>query len=125
MGHKTILDTCNICGGITIITKTGWNGHGVKSSSCICDVYKYKLTKIKNSGYIHPIESDVIENILNSNNFDDEQKAWYKAKIIHRIKDLKPLVNECIQKNISLQKLDNDINNEWNKLIIMRNKYCI
>jgi hypothetical protein len=125
MGHQTTLDECNVCGGLTILTKTGWNGHGVKSSSCVCNIYQYKIMKIKNSGYVHPIEADAIESILNSNNFDDEQKAFYKAKILYRISELKPLVNECTEKNVSLQKLDSDINNEWNRLILMRNKYCL
>lgn len=81
--------------------------------------------KTNKSGYICDIEADSIEKILASSNFDDTQKAWYKAKIISRIKELTPLFNECIEKNISLQDLDNDINNEWNRLISMRNRYCL
>lgn len=75
--------------------------------------------------YICPIEIESIEKILQSNEWDDCQKAYFKAKIINRVNELMPLFNECIEKNISLQYLDNDINNEWNSIISIRNKFCV
>ena len=88
--------------------------------NCICSIMK-----TCKSGHICETEADSIEKILISKEFDDCQKAWYKAKIILRIKELTPLFNECIEKKIFLSDLDNDINNEWNRLILMRNKHCL
>lgn len=115
MGHQLLYGFCRRCNKM-------WGKRNGKTvfNECICGVMK-----TCKSGYICEIEADSIENILKSKEFDDCQKAWYKAKIISRIRELTPLVNECIQKNISLQKLDNDINNEWNRLIMIRNKYCL
>lgn len=80
---------------------------------------------INKSGYICEVEAEYLEKIFISNDFDSTQKEYYKKKVLARIEELKPLVNECIEKNISLQELDNDINNEWNRLIVIRNRYCL
>lgn len=115
MGHQLLYGFCRRCSKMW-----GKRNGRIVFDECICSIMK-----TCKSGYICETEADSIEKILISNDFDSEQKAWYKSKIISRIKELTPLFNECIEKNISLQDLDNDINNEWNRLILMRNKYCL
>ena len=115
MGHQLLYGFCRKCGKM-------WGKRNGKSvfNDCKCSV----MNTCK-SGYMCEEEIQSIEKILTSDNFDDGQKAYWKAKILTRVNELKPLIAECIEKDVSLQNLDNDINNEWNQLIILRNKYCL
>lgn len=81
---------------------------------------------IDKRGYIHPKEMDFISYLLNSRDeFDENQREWYKSKIRTRLEILQPLVNECISKGLSLDIVSSDLNNEYNDLIFMRNKHCL
>ena len=77
------------------------------------------------TAYITPKEMEFISFVLSSNEFDSEQKAWYKSNVLIRLNTLKPLVNECINKGLSLDSIDKDLNNEYNELIFLRNKFCL
>lgn len=77
------------------------------------------------TAYITPKEMEFISFVLSSNEFDAEQKAWYKSNVLIRLNTLKPLVNECINKGLSLDSIDKDLNNEYNDLIFLRNKFCL
>ena len=77
------------------------------------------------TAYITPKEMEFISFVLSSNEFDSEQKAWYKSNVLIRLNTLKPLVNECISKGLSLDSIDKDLNNEYNELIFLRNKFCL
>lgn len=115
MGHQLLYGFCRRCNKM-------WGKRNGKTifDECICSIMK-----TCKSSYICETEADSIEKILISNQFNLEQKEWYKAKVISRIEELKPLFNECIKKNIFLGDLDNDINNEWNRLVLMKSKYCL
>lgn len=77
------------------------------------------------TAYITPKEMEFISFVLRSNEFDAEQKAWYKSNVLIRLNTLQPLVNECISKGLSLDSIDKDLNNEYNELIFLRNKFCL
>ena len=77
------------------------------------------------TAYITPKEMEFISLVLSSNEFDAEQKAWYKSNVLIRLNKLQPLVKECISKGLSLDSIDKDLNNEYNDLIFLRNKFCI
>lgn len=77
------------------------------------------------TAYITPKQMEFISFVLSSNEFDSEQKAWYKSNVLIRLKTLKPLVNECINKGLSLDSIDKDLNNEYNELVFLRNKFCL
>ena len=77
------------------------------------------------TAYITPKEMEFISFVLSSNEFDAEQKAWYKSNVLIRLNTLKPLVNECISKGLSLDSIDKDLNNEYNELVFLRNKFCL
>tara|TARA_R110000851_G_C12630355_1_gene517758 strand:- start:153 stop:386 length:234 start_codon:yes stop_codon:yes gene_type:complete len=63
--------------------------------------------------------------VLRSNEFDEEQKAYFKARVISRLKYLCPLVEELHSKGYFLNEISNDLNNEYNDLIFMRNKFIV
>lgn len=77
------------------------------------------------TAYITPKEMEFITFVLSSNEYDSEQKAWYKSNVLVRLTKLQPLVNECVSKGLSLDSIDKDLNNEYNDLIFLRNKFCI
>lgn len=77
------------------------------------------------TAYITPKEMEFISFVLSSNDFDAEQKAWYKSNVLIRLKKLQPLVNECTEKGLSLDSICKDLNNEYNDLIFLRNKFCL
>lgn len=77
------------------------------------------------TAYITPKKMEFISLVLSSNEFDAEQKAWYKSNVLIRLNKLQPLVNECISNGLSLDSIDKDLNNEYNDLIFLRNKFCI
>ena len=80
--------------------------------------------KTNKSRYLEPDVLELVElNYLTKS--DSDQRRYWVNRIINRVNELKPLITECIEKDVSLQNLDNDINNEWNQLIILRNKYCL
>ena len=77
------------------------------------------------TAYITPKQMEFISFVLSSNEFDSEQKAWYKSNVLIRLSTLQPLVNECIIKGLSLDSIDKDLNNEYNELVFLRNKFCL
>lgn len=77
------------------------------------------------TAYITPKQMKFMSFVLSSNEFDAEQKAWYKSNVLIRLNTLKPLVNECINKGLSLDSIDKDLNNEYNELVFLRNKFCL
>ena len=77
------------------------------------------------TAYITPKQMEFISFVLSSNEFDSEQKAWYKSNVLIRLSTLQPLVNECINKCLSLDSIDKDLNNEFNDLVFLRNKFCL
>ena len=80
--------------------------------------------KTNKSRYLEPDVLELVElNYLTKS--DSDQRRYWVNRIINRVNELKPLITECIEKDVSLQNLDNDIINEWNQLIILRNKYCL
>jgi hypothetical protein len=50
-------------------------------------------------------------------------KGWAEKSLKQRVKDLTPLIHECTLKGIDLSKLCPELNNEWNKIVMLtRNK---
>ena len=77
------------------------------------------------TAYITPRKMEFIHFVLSTNGYDSKQKAWYKSNILIRLNTLQPLVNECINKGLSLDSIDKDLNNEYNELVFLRNKFCL
>lgn len=76
------------------------------------------------SRYLDPDTLERVEkNYLTKS--DSSQRRYWVNRIINRVNELKSLISECIEKDVSLKDLDDDICNEWNQLIILRNKYCL
>lgn len=76
--------------------------------------------------YITPQEMTFISYALNSQNeYDEKQIEWYKDRVLTRLKTLQPLVTECINKNLDLKIICNDLNNEYNDLIFIQRKHNI
>jgi hypothetical protein len=74
--------------------------------------------------YIHPKEMDYISYALNSKSeFSEDQRKWFIQRISVRLSILQPLVNECTNKGLSFNVVDNDLNNEYNDLIFLKNKF--
>ena len=50
-------------------------------------------------------------------------KGWAEKSLKQLVKDLTPLFHECTLKGIDLSKLCPELNNEWNKIVMLtRNK---
>ena len=50
--------------------------------------------------------------------FDKGSFDFAKNELQNRIKELTPLFNECIEKDISMQYEYTEISNEWNTIIL-------
>jgi hypothetical protein len=74
--------------------------------------------------YIHPKEMEFISYLLNSkDDFEKSQRDWYLSKVKVRLEILQPLVNELSYKGTEFSTLSSDLNNEYNDLIFLRNKF--
>jgi len=60
--------------------------------------------------------------ILENKDSDNETKQWANNKIQLRINQLSPLFKECSLKGVDLSKLCPELNNEWNKIIMLTRK---
>lgn len=58
-------------------------------------------------------------------NSSEEYTYRIKAKIINRLRELNPLWKEISDKGFSMQEISNDLNNEYCKLIMLRNNYIV
>jgi len=63
--------------------------------------------------------------ILRSSDFDDEQKAYSKSRVLVRLGYLLPLVKELEIKGYNLSEVSQELNKEYNDLIFIRNKFII
>ncbi len=70
-------------------------------------------------------EIDNILFILRSSEFDEEQKAYSKARVIDRLNYLQPLIKELQDKGYKLSELSRELNNEYNDLIFIRNRFIV
>lgn len=59
-------------------------------------------------------------NILNPNS-----SLYWERRLKSRLEYLNPLIKELQDKGINLIELSNDLNNEYNSLIMLRNKYLL
>jgi hypothetical protein len=76
--------------------------------------------------YINPKEMDFISYVLNSNSeFKHDQINLQKDRVLTRLKTIQPLITECINKNLDLKIICNDLNNEYNDLIFIQRKHNI
>jgi hypothetical protein len=80
--------------------------------------------KIDQRLYIHPKEMSYISYVLNSKDeFTENQRKWCIQRIAVRLSILKPLVDECVNKNLDLEIIDRDLNIEFLDLIWLRNRF--
>jgi hypothetical protein len=80
--------------------------------------------KIDQRLYIHPKEMSYILYVLNSKDeFTENQRKWCIQRIAVRLSVLKPLVDECVNKNLDLEIIDRDLNIEFLDLIWLRNRF--
>jgi hypothetical protein len=80
--------------------------------------------KIDQRIYIHPKEMSYILYVLNSKDeFTENQRKWCIQRIAVRLSVLKPLVDECVNKNLDLEIIDRDLNIEFLDLIWVRNRF--
>lgn len=63
--------------------------------------------------------------ILRSSEFDEEQKAHSKARVLVRLNYLEPLICELVVKGYTLSEISQELNNEYNDLIFIRNRFCL
>ena len=63
---------------------------------------------------------DIVQGIFETdkNSFD-----FALIEIKKRREELTPLFNECCQKGISMKELSNDLNDEWNEIILTIEKH--
>lgn len=80
--------------------------------------------KIDQRLYIHPKEMSYISYVLNSKDeFTENQRKWCIQRIAVRLSILKPLVDECVNKNLDLEIIDKDLKKEYLDLIFFRTRF--
>ncbi len=80
--------------------------------------------KIDQRMYIHPKEMSYISYVLNSKDeFTENQRKWCIQRIAVRLSVLKPLVEECVNKNLDLEIIDKDLKIEYLDLIFFRTRF--
>ena len=102
MGHLLIYSFCKNCGGM-------WGKRAGKKVFNDC--------KCKNNNKKRMGENDFyLMHEAKKNNWDESTKRYWFKRVNDAIKELEPLISECLAKGIDISNLSPELSKEWIEL---------